>query len=228
MPWEEPGESDPPPRLPRGGCSGKAALRRSLRAPRSYRPPASAGELRRARGGGRGGAAAPSPRSPSPAQRRLLPEAAAAASVALSVSGLDSESARRAASVRLGARQCLSAAGGAAQCPAQRPQPAAAASCPIRPEGGEALAPSHGSATGSAPAPRLQFRALRSRRTPRPAPRGREAELGPGPRPRGGGTRQKGGAIVYDVIVGVAMRWWELGVAGSGWNDTGLQRPAVP
>lgn len=98
MPWEEPGESwqvpaesDPPPRLPGEAARGKprsagpSGFRRSLRAPRSYRPSAAAGELRpgEGRGGGGGGAAAPSPRSPSPAQGRLLAEAAAAASVAL-------------------------------------------------------------------------------------------------------------------------------------------------
>lgn len=127
MPWEEPGESwqvpaesEPPPRLPGEAARGKpraagpSGLRRSLRTPRSFRPPA-AGELRpgERRGGGGGGAEALSPRSPSPAQGRLLAEAAAAA--AASVALANSRGARFGLGPprRLEARRRLSAAGGA-------------------------------------------------------------------------------------------------------------------
>lgn len=49
---------------PRGGCSGEAELGRSLRAPRSYRPPAAAGELRPGEGRRRGRCRGPLPAQP--------------------------------------------------------------------------------------------------------------------------------------------------------------------
>lgn len=85
MPWEEPGESwqvpaesDPPPRLPGEAArrklrsAGPSGLRRSLRAPRSYRPPAAAGELPPGEGRRRGRR-----RGPLPAQPLASPEKAA-------------------------------------------------------------------------------------------------------------------------------------------------------
>lgn len=188
MPWEEPGESwqvpaesDPPPRLPGEAARGKPSpagpSERRAHTARRRRGGAPAG---RGQGRRRGRCRGPLPAQPLASPEEVRARAAAAASVALANSrGARSDSARRAASFRLGARGRLSAAGSAAQCPARRPQLAAVASCPVRPEGGGPPAPSRGSATGSAPAPRLQPPALRRRHTPRPAPRGREAGLWP-------------------------------------------------
>lgn len=201
------GESRAPP-VPRGAAGP------SERRAHTARPPprgSSGGQGRR-----QGRRCGPLPARPLASPQELLPGAAAAASVALAKSrgarlGLGPP-------LRLGARRRLSAAGGAAQCPARRPQPASVASCPVRPEGGGAPAPSRGSATGSAPAPRLQPRALRSRRTPRPAPRGREAELRAGPRPPGGGvsTKGRGHCVLCHCGRGQALRG---AGRGGGWND---------
>lgn len=231
MPWEEPGESwqvpaesDPPPRLPGEAARGKPSSDGpSERRAHTARPPPR-GSSSRARGGEEAGAVPRPPPRAAPRQPRggcrqkppLPPQ-----SRSRTAAGLAADSARCAASVRLGARRRLSPASSAAQCPARRLQPAAVASCPVRPEGGGGPAPSRGSATGSAPAPRLQLRALRRRRTPRPAPRGREAELGPGPRPHQAGPAQRAGPLC------IMSLWAWLGGGeswrGGGCGDRGLR-----